>query len=52
MTTSLYNQTIPIFVKHLKNLSGVLTKAVQHADEKGISHEAIIQHRLFPDMRP
>lgn len=50
--TSLYKQSIPVFVKYLGNLAAIVEKGRLFADEKGIPHEQIITHRLVDDMRP
>lgn len=49
--TSLYQQSIPVLVKYLNNLSGIIEKGRQFADEKGMKHEELITFRLAPDMR-
>ncbi|KAJ4419959.1 hypothetical protein N0V82_004674 [Gnomoniopsis sp. IMI 355080] len=48
---SLYNQSIPVLIKYLNNLSAILGKGKSFADEKGIKHEEVIGFRLVPDMR-
>jgi hypothetical protein len=52
MTLSLYQVTVPVFVKALSNLRGVLEKAKAHALDHKIEEAAFIQARLFPDMLP
>lgn len=52
MATSLYQQSIPIFVKYLHALSGLLNKAVDHAAAKNVPHEKLLTFRLIEDMRP
>lgn len=37
--TSLYKQSIPIFIKYLNNLSRILEKASIHAEEKLRRHD-------------
>ncbi|OBT72339.1 hypothetical protein VF21_09450 [Pseudogymnoascus sp. 05NY08] len=49
---SLYDQSIPVLIKFLNNLSAILDKSVAYADEKGISHEELLTTRLRDDMRP
>ena len=49
--TSLYQQSIPPLIKFLRNLSGVLEKGVQFADDKGMKHEDLLSFTLAPDMR-
>lgn len=50
--TSLYDQTIPVFTKYLRNMSALLEKGRIFAEEKGMSHEEFLQFRLIHDMRP
>ena len=50
--TSLYQQTIPVSIKYLRNLSGLLNQAVKFADRKGMKHEEILTFRLIEDMLP
>ena len=52
MTLSLYEITIPVYIRALTQLSKVLQKAVDHADEKGISHSELFNARLAPEMQP
>ncbi|KAK9770475.1 hypothetical protein AB5N19_02203 [Seiridium cardinale] len=49
--TSLYKQSIPIFTKYLNNLSGLVQKGAEYADEKAIKHDDILNYRLISDMR-
>lgn len=49
--TSLYKQSIPLYIKYLNNLSGLLQKGATFADEKALKHEEILTYRLIPDMR-
>ncbi|GME65594.1 hypothetical protein GTA08_BOTSDO09014 [Neofusicoccum parvum] len=52
MSTSLYDVTVPQFIRGLKNLSGVLTKVESWCDENSKPHSEIIEGRLAPDMNP
>lgn len=49
--TSLYNQSVPVLVKYLNNLAGIVKKGQVFADEKGVKHEEVIGFRLVADMR-
>jgi len=49
--TSLYDQSIPVLVKYLQNLAGLLKKAEEFADKRGMKHEEILQSRLIADMQ-
>ncbi|KAK7967064.1 uncharacterized protein PG986_001341 [Apiospora aurea] len=48
---SLYDQSIPVFVKYLKNFSAMIDKSAAYAEEKGISHDDLLSYRLVPDQR-
>ena len=50
--SSLYDQSIPVMIKYLNNMSKILDKTVAYADEKGMKHEEILAFRLREDMRP
>lgn len=52
MAMSLYQVTVPVFVKALSNLRTVLEKAKAHALDHKIEEAAFIQARLYPDMLP
>ncbi|KAK8100660.1 uncharacterized protein PG998_007940 [Apiospora kogelbergensis] len=49
---SLYDQSIPVFIKYLQGFSAMIDKAVTFADEKGTSHDDLLSYRLVPDQRP
>lgn len=48
----IYANTIPPFIKHLRNLSNILDKGAQFADSKKIPMEVLLQSRLAPDQFP
>jgi hypothetical protein len=52
MTLSMYQASIPVFIRGFENLISILKKAEGHAEEKKIDTNAFIQARLFPDMFP
>jgi hypothetical protein len=52
MSLSLYEASVPVFVRALHNLSAILEKARTFADEKGIPHGELIGARLIEDMDP
>ncbi len=52
MTTSLYDLTVPVLVRGLRNLSGVLEKGRLHAEQNGLDPQTLIDARLAPDMAP
>ena len=49
--TSLYKQSIPVLIKYLKTLSGLLKIGETFADEKGMKHDEMLSFRLVSDMR-
>jgi len=52
MPLSMYQASIPVFVKQLGNLAAILRKAEEHAAAKKIEPEVFINARLAPDMFP
>ena len=52
MPISMYSQTVPVFVRLLTNLSGILDKTAAHCAEKKIDPAVLLGSRLFPDMFP
>jgi hypothetical protein len=50
MSMSVYQITVPVFVKALSNLRAVLEKAKAHALDHKIEEAAFMQARLYPDM--
>ena len=49
---SLYEIAVPKFSRSLKAMKQVLGKAKDHAEEKGIDPEILLNARLYPDMFP
>ena len=52
MSLSMYQASIPAFIKILNNLSAILDKAASHAEAKKIDLSVFVNARLFPDMFP
>ncbi len=52
MTISLYDLTVPVFIRNLTNLSAILAKGEAFAAEKGIDPAELVTARLFEDMAP
>jgi hypothetical protein len=52
MTLSMYQASVPVFIRGLQNLSSVLDKAAAHAEAKKIDPAVFINARLAPDMIP
>ena len=49
MRLSMYNISVPLFIKALSNISAILDKAVLYAEEKKFDVSYLLQARLFPD---
>lgn len=52
MTISMYQASIPTFVRGLNNLAAILEKAAAYAETKKIEPSVLINARLAPDMFP
>jgi uncharacterized protein len=52
MTISMYQASVPVFVRGLTNLKGILGKAVAHAQSRKIQESVLFNARLYPDMFP
>jgi len=52
MTLSMYQASVPVFVRALGNLADVLKKGEVHAKSKNVTDETLLQTRLIPDMLP
>ncbi|WP_312835287.1 DUF1993 domain-containing protein [Comamonas sp.] len=52
MTSPLYTASIPVMQQMLRALSEVLKKAEDHATQRNIDPNALLQARLYPDMFP
>ncbi|MBM3508883.1 MAG: DUF1993 domain-containing protein [Alphaproteobacteria bacterium] len=52
MSLSMYQASVPVFVKFLTALAGVIDKAVAHAQAKKIDPAVLLGMRLYPDMFP
>ena len=50
MSISMYQASVPVFVRALTNLRAVLLKGEAFADEKGFSSDVLLQTRLIADM--
>lgn len=50
MTISMYQASVPVFIRTLGNLKGIVDKAAAHAQERKIDESAFLGARLFPDM--
>jgi hypothetical protein len=52
MPLSMYQASIPVFVRALKVLASLLDKAQAHAQEAGLDPADLVNARLAPDMYP
>ena len=52
MTLSMYQASVPVFLRGMKNLSGILGKAAADAAERKIDPTVFLTARLAPDMFP
>ncbi len=52
MSLSLYEASIPVYIRTLKNLDSFLDKAVAHAKETGTDLSTYTDARLIEDMHP
>jgi hypothetical protein len=50
MTISMYQASVPVFIRGLKNLTAILDKAAAHCEARKIDPAALIEYRLYPDM--
>src|SRR5689334_7929551 len=52
MSISMYQASVPVFIRSLGNLRAILEKAAAHAEAKKIDPSTLVNSRLFPDMFP
>ena len=52
MTISMYQASVPAFVRALNNLAAILEKGAAHAQAHKIDEAVLLGSRLFPDMLP
>ena len=52
MPLSMYQASVPVFLRGFANLSAILTKAEAYAEAKKIDPAVLTGARLFPDMFP
>ncbi len=52
MPISMYQASVPVFIRMLNNLSAILDKAVAHAEARKIDPSVLLAARLYPDMLP
>jgi len=52
MSLSMYQASVPVFIRGLDNLSAILHKAAAYAEARKIDPSVLINARLYPDMLP
>ena len=52
MSLSMYQASVPVFVRALSNLGHILAKAAAHAERHKIEPDVLLGARLYPDMFP
>ena len=52
MKISMYQASVPVFIRMLKNLAAILAKGATYAEAKKIEPTVLINSRLYPDMFP
>ena len=52
MALSMYTASVPVLVRGLGNLSGLLTKGLASAEARDIDPSILLAARLAPDMHP
>ena len=52
MTISMYQVSVPVFLRNLGALSGVLDKAAAFAEARKLDQAVLLATRLYPDMFP
>ncbi len=52
MTISMFQASVPVFIRALNNLAAILEKGVAHANVRRIDEAVLLNSRLYPDMFP
>ena len=52
MTISMYQASVPPFIRALNNLAAILEKGAAHAQTRKIDETVLLNSRLYPDMFP
>lgn len=52
MTISMYQASVPAFIRALNNLAAILEKGAAHAQARKIEEAVLLGSRLYPDMFP
>jgi len=52
MKLSMYDVTVPVFIRVMNSLAAILEKGAAHAEARKIDPAVLVQGQLFPDMFP
>jgi uncharacterized protein len=52
MTISMFQASVPAFIRSLNNLAAILEKGAAHTQARKIDEAVLLGSRLFPDMLP
>jgi hypothetical protein len=52
MKISMYEASVPVFIRVLGNLAAILEKAAAHAEARKFDPDILVTSRLYPDMFP
>ena len=52
MSITMYQASVPVFIRYLGNLRAILQKAAAHAETRQIDPAVLANSRLYPDMLP
>lgn len=52
MMISMYQVSVPAFIRSLNNLAAILEKGAAHAQARKLDESVLLGSRLFPDMLP
>ena len=52
MTISMYQASVPPFIRALNNLAAILEKGAAHSQACKIDETVLLNSRLYPDMFP
>lgn len=52
ISISMYQASVPMFIRMLNNLAAILSKAAAHASAMKIDPAVLVNSRLYPDMFP
>ena len=52
MSLTMYECSIPVFLRYLDNLAALLEKGISYAKDKEIEEAVLVNSRLYPNMLP